>query len=1178
MSNNKPNIDLRKFVKSALYETNNEYAAGIVNKIQDKVTTGVNPYRVLLYNRALLNYFDTLFESNTFTDSIYTTDAVISKILTKYVEEHKITYSDPQSYKELSDAFTEFGIKSYIKDNNIKVSIRNIYGLGGRQEYDLSVSKSTPTTNGVDKFIQDIVGYVQTAADFMPSSLLERLSISNSSIDRATMLPITKLKAVNPLIADPAQVTQYRVDLMNLKNGINTLKGETEAETQYRKEFGKELYDMLYYYSLIVNKGTFGGNTLTALFDGSDLRGYSEYLLKNAKELATKFELNLENVKLLGNGLVKKESTNIKNEKVPNNSNNTITQEELLGIEGNENIMQDNAEYEGDLQGQNNAAEGIVEEPFYGKELDNVVDIGALENKHAYARSNSGVYDDMFISEELKLLFKFNKHIGMYVPIIPEIPSIALPMVIDPNSHDLGVIEGFPMDSKKEHISLLGFIDNGTKIHLRKHNQDINTFTNVDRAKKLLDKSNGETIYLLKRRPKGEIDILGKDTKNNESSKIRYDVVTLEMLNNIINENGADIIISGKKIGRAAHITDERSRLHLALKKSGGEYKVFQVESRYVLNQDSYSPAPGFMKTMRAVNATFNKLSMADTVNKYYNIVRDAYIEAIASKDTRGVGIKTALDLKKASKKRFDGGKLEREVLAAVDPLLPDPANINALDKINVLNRVAESGDILAEFGGTIREKLNSEFGLKIPKTISSDQLIRDFGTYTENGETKGLLLTVTTKSKEVKTFKMDNLKGSLGSTSVEHSMYTDFQKHLISTNNAVTYGELRDVLYNLGAKDAEKLVNISIQDRLNSAGNIYKMYINGETTIIQKDLISAKVINNIALVENIRNISKIKSESMVKFGDVINKYHIHSIGDSFYIYEILKENGLVDSEFNLVSNEKVDTEKDIESIIKNYYSGRIKYQLDYVSEGNKEIITRRGRDETVNFVANRIQSLFGENAEVKLFTTEQIAKHLGKSIKEASSIKGFNDGDLIVLNKDSFNESTPFHEMTHIYMRSLRYEDPVLYSKLLNEAKNTELFKSMEKIYSKLTSNEVAEEVISEFVGNKSAYKEDINNYNTVIDMLSTENSLLGKVKSWFRTFIEYIFGTKVNKDPEINNTLKEFVEKFSNELLYSGESLVDKLSDVTKKLVKASLSKTVDRDYAVELLKESGFIREIC
>lgn len=122
--------------------------------------------------------------------------------------------------------------------------------------------------------------------------------------------------------------------------------------------------------------------------------------------------------------------------------------------------------------------------------------------------------------------------------------------------------------------------------------------------------------------------------------------------------------------------------------------------------------------------------------------------------------------------------------------------------------------------------------------------------------------------------------------------------------------------------------------------------------------------------------------------------------------------------------------------------------------------------DENVNsqlFISqslNKLQDLYGIKM-IPITIDEIVNSDLGNKIPNASITKAFIYEGNIYINVDTASVDSPIHEMMHLFVGSLRFTNPDLYSKLLQKVGNLNFSTEMISQFPGRTRNDVLEEIL---------------------------------------------------------------------------------------------------------------------
>ena len=209
---------------------------------------------------------------------------------------------------------------------------------------------------------------------------------------------------------------------------------------------------------------------------------------------------------------------------------------------------------------------------------------------------------------------------------------------------------------------------------------------------------------------------------------------------------------------------------------------------------------------------------------------------------------------------------------------------------------------------------------------------------------------------------------------------------------------------------------------------------------------------------------------------------------------------------------------------------------------------TQKGAIELITSVLRR------SGLDVRIYNTDYIKENFGE---ESSNHKAFIHNGGIILNEDKYTEDSPMHELMHLLLGQLKISNPIKYKELLRQVPQTQEYSDLKQLYSELTTDDYAEEVLVHvltdyMMGKLYDKNKNLSNIET-IDLQDLAKDLL-QYKSSFRyssnkDFLDQTLSTLlIDSDSQllkdliggVNRSdviLNNQVSNFKSKLLKSGE-----------------------------------------
>jgi len=401
----KPAFDFERFIKSASRAVKDGGDGGMymhdIIKSFDTQRTGINVPFVLSKNSHYFGYYEAMFKAKELVNVVSKVDSTVETIIDNMTAKaprlkRKVTDKD---YKGIQNLIYGIGVEGYLKD------VTKLFVIDGKT-FDLSIATSPMTSDtsigGRYEFIQYLPEAVNQAANFgADNHFLSSIPAQDSTVDYITQVRVPILKGPNL-----HNVTADR--FAELKVGLSALK-----------KSNRELYDALFLYSLITNKGSYASGSFIALYDPEKYVDFSGYIKNNADAISA-IALNSNNKDIV------KYNNPIFIEALSTSKDNIGTYEQAVNNE--EQITEDFFDYGSEVGDDFFDNDGEFEEVHRRRTyLDANEKLFHTEGITKGKMSKNGIKDDIIRSKETGLIYKWDKFIKLWIPMVQRIPSLVIP-------------------------------------------------------------------------------------------------------------------------------------------------------------------------------------------------------------------------------------------------------------------------------------------------------------------------------------------------------------------------------------------------------------------------------------------------------------------------------------------------------------------------------------------------------------------------------------------------------------------------------------------------------------------------------------------------------------------------------------------------------------------------------
>ena len=233
-----------------------------------------------------------------------------------------------------------------------------------------------------------------------------------------------------------------------------------------------------------------------------------------------------------------------------------------------------------------------------------------------------------------------------------------------------------------------------------------------------------------------------------------------------------------------------------------------------------------------------------------------------------------------------------------------------------------------------------------------------------------------------------------------------------------------------------------------------------------------------------------------------------------------------------------------------------------------EKILAKAPRDKNGNLLApngylvlnnalQKLASLYGITFN-EITDAELNSEEWSNLIPDAQSVNAFVYNGQIYINMDRANLDAPIHEMFHILVGSMRFENPTLYTNLISSVENLYNYSALAEQYPNRSRNDVNEEIfiteLSKYfsglpsqlmnLDQKSMHELTYNIIRTLDSILMGEDSV--RTVSEDRLY-NMSFKTLIN---EVNSTIA--TSKFTGFINMEGSELHRKLNNIKSDLLK--------------------------
>lgn len=405
------NFSLKEFVSNSLKAKSGGVGADKAREAVQKVMNdynaekdGINVPYILYKNSHYFSYFQAAFKAKDMRDAVSSVYPTVERVIDKArlnAGSNKLKIDD-KVYKRLTDFVYAAGIQRYFKDST----------KGGLQlhgsEYDLS------TSNGRLQFIEEFPDKFGAALDgeFKGNDFL--LFGGEPMIDYATKRSVDILRG--PDLSNIDSMTENKLDnaLNNPENGLIT---------------DPELYNALFAYGLITGRGGYNKGSFIGLFKPEKYMEFVDFIKANSNAITSNILVTQQVAELSNPSLVTAYTTTPGSNAFVTKSRKGDGPEPGMEDFDPMEIGQDIPDFDGDIGFENaDNEQGPRRTRFVDvshKAFD-TYDINRGRNNKD-KKNMKQIKDNYIRSRQNGMLYSFNEKIKMFVPLVRDIPEVAIP-------------------------------------------------------------------------------------------------------------------------------------------------------------------------------------------------------------------------------------------------------------------------------------------------------------------------------------------------------------------------------------------------------------------------------------------------------------------------------------------------------------------------------------------------------------------------------------------------------------------------------------------------------------------------------------------------------------------------------------------------------------------------------
>jgi hypothetical protein len=261
------------FIKAVEEKDSNPEALIKILKAAEKNKTMFNIPYILYKNQYYLSYIKSLTKANEMMEASSFKVRILRNNIAKNLPWNVSRLSDVE-FRDFMDTLDNMLINKFYKEKqNKEFSVGSFTSKYGGSTYDLSKPMIDTTTGdlipGRIEFVKEVPNIIdhitQNNPELADNALLEAIKRGRVVVDKANGDRVVLLSGINTRYLDVGKIQHYKFQLKQLKNSNNSDL--------------RLLYDVLFNYSLIVDKGGLNFNSISSLFPANEFDDYRRFLL-----------------------------------------------------------------------------------------------------------------------------------------------------------------------------------------------------------------------------------------------------------------------------------------------------------------------------------------------------------------------------------------------------------------------------------------------------------------------------------------------------------------------------------------------------------------------------------------------------------------------------------------------------------------------------------------------------------------------------------------------------------------------------------------------------------------------------------------------------------------------------------------------------------------------------------
>lgn len=1236
-------FELERFITEASEgKTGSDTYVSNTIELFDRFKTGVNVPFVLKQSPQFFNYFKAMFTAKQELNKISYTYQILDNLLTNIFEKenHLNEYAfDDRAQRDVLNYVYGIGVDLYynvdkLYEQDAKLPLEkqrypvekqvdnqkskfltfniNLFDsekaeyYSVTKSYDLSLpSSSDPDIGGRLEFIKDfpaIKSYYSSTDKLRDNQFLATLKKGEPVVDYESQIQLDILEISNVAALSDHLVLQYKRDLEEISRQA------------------PELYNALFQYSLITNRGKYAGGSFASLMDERVYLDYSHFLknhildIKMIAEDPDNYDMLLMNAPAIINGRSTNKSLNerLRSER---QSNKGYAEENLWGDFSEHFIEEGMGEGDPGMMDNDFLVVGRPDPSLKQKEMFYLSYLNEQKRLDiSRAKSNDAVAQmgDYIKSKETGLVYKWNSELSTYVPIQQKLPRAALPINVLQKANTKakrGATEGFDIDHKgKTMLTVYAYIDN-------------------EYAKEI---ASGKITSLAMHKNK---DFKGKEyyivsSKGNNNYTV-MDIETLQQEYIVPFESA--LIVDGPKMVRERRrgertITkrkysifwkDKKNNALYAIKPTDKEVKEIIIDAVETLRIDSTSSTIYdtifFKKLFEALSTSskrtnFNRLDLDIS----YNALRDQVMLDYLTELLDGSDVAATIALR--NRGAGDFGDSYDAALSVVNQIFP--ASVNPVEKLILLQNAQRlikeeldpkikwdiSNVVIPTKGEVTNAHLDMIVNPNIIKNISLETFHKFLLTLPGEGATFGEY------RKQVLFSKEHDYRVYVEEDTQRVFLADKFKTYIRDSKLGYSEVDLKALwkeLFIPGAKFKLNYVPHTVTQVFNAtedkAQRIKTTYFNDDgnkktSEFTEKDLKSSLQVSgakfDVLSSNHLGVMNTINTKGSELESDTV-EYEVTATRGHKKNPDIEKRTITLNATDRVTGISK-RVNFTMENLMKNVNAGTlrmkgndlteelppgIKAQWVMVPENVRQENLKKVSKDFIFAFARRVSKLV-PNIEIRILNSKQIEAEYG--IKKAHKLRGFVAKDTVVFNEDVISLDTPIHEFAHIYFEHLKWDNNELYNKLVQEALKSSLAEEMRPYYKGMVPAEedFGEDVLVEMIARKFSNELAQEDAYDRISVELSDKSLFSKVIDYLERLFHKVFSIDSKKfklRPE--DSFSTVLDKVGSRIVYGKTSILSDFSLTTEQLVRMGRKgASMNMIEARKLLVDYGYIVYRC